>query len=132
MTDAEILSLVDKLERCLLPKTGFRHRDHLAVAVVYLYSTDFDSALARMRATLLRFSTHHGVRDRYHETLTRFWMEQVNQRLDGRDLCLRQAVASVQAALPDKDLALRFYRKETLDSPRAKAHWIEPDQNPHR
>jgi hypothetical protein len=131
ITDSEILTLVDKLESCLLPKTEFHHRDHLAVAVVYLYSTNFDSALDRMRATLLRFTTHHGVRDRYHETLTRFWMEQVNQRLDGRDLCLREAVAHVQATLPDKDFTLKFYRRETLDSPQARQHWIEPDQNPH-
>jgi hypothetical protein len=36
MTDAEILTLVDRLERCLLAKNEFHHRDHLAVAVGYL------------------------------------------------------------------------------------------------
>jgi hypothetical protein len=126
MTDSEILTLVHQLERCLVPKTDFHHRDHLAVAVAYLYSMDFASALNRMRETLIRFSSHHGVRNRYHETLTRFWMEQVNQRLE-RKLCLCQSVAKTQAALPDKDLAFTFYRRETLDSIRAKEEWIEPD-----
>jgi hypothetical protein len=129
MTDAEILTLVDRLERCLLDKTEFHHRDHLAVAVLYLYATDFESALERMRGTLLRFSSHHGVRDRYHETLTRFWMVQVSQRLD-RSLCLRESVARIQEAFPNKDLALKFYRKDTLDSRDARQEWVEPDQVP--
>ena len=49
MTDAEILTLVDRLERCLLGKEEFHHRDHLAVAVVYLYTSDLEAAMDRMR-----------------------------------------------------------------------------------
>ena len=126
MTDAEILTLVNRLERCLLAKTEFQHRDHLAVAVAYLYAADFDSALDRMRTTLLRFSSHHGVRDRYHETLTRFWMREVENRLDRR-FCLRESVQQIQAALCDKDLPFSYYRKETLASPQAKQNFVEPD-----
>ena len=32
MTDAEILTLVDRLERCLFSPSEFHHKDHLAVA----------------------------------------------------------------------------------------------------
>jgi hypothetical protein len=131
MNDAAILTLVDRLERCLLGKTDFHHRDHLAVAVAYLYAADFKTALDRMRATLLRFSSHHGVGDRYHETLTRFWMEQVENRLD-RSLCLCESVRRIQAALPDKDLPFACYRKETLDSPEARMRWMEPDHDEER
>lgn len=126
MTDAEILTLVDRLERCLLAKAEFHHRDHLAVATTYLYASDFDSALSRMRATLLRFAGHHGVTNLYHETLTRFWMNEIEKRLD-RTLCLRESVARMQAALADKDLPFTFYRKETLSSPEAKKAFVEPD-----
>src|SRR5690349_8302172 len=72
MTDAEILTLVDRLERCLLAKGEFRHRDHLTVAVVYLYGAGFDAAAERMRTSLKRFAAHHDVSGLYHETLTRF------------------------------------------------------------
>lgn len=126
MSDAEILTLVDRLERCLLGKTEFHHRDHLAVAVVYLFSADFEAALGRMRATLLRFSSHHGVANLYHETLTRFWMEQIEEGLD-RSLCLRESVQNIQAALSDKNLPFVYYRKETLASLRAKQNFVEPD-----
>ena len=91
MTDAEILTLVDRLERCLLGKEEFHHRDHLTVAVVYLYYADLDAAVDRMRATLKRFAAHHGVSGLYHETLTRFWLQQVEMRMDRR-MCLRDSV----------------------------------------
>lgn len=126
MTDAEILTLVDRLERCLLGKTEFHHRDHLAVAVAYLYMSDLETAFARMRSTLIRFSTHHNVPQLYHETLTRFWMSQVEKRLD-RSLCLSESVAATQQAFTDKNLPLAYYRKETLDSQEAKQRFIEPE-----
>lgn len=126
MTDAEILTLVDRLERCLLGKTEFHHRDHLAVAVTYLYAADLETALDRMRATLLRFSSHHDVPNLYHETLTRFWMQEVEKRMD-RSLCLAASVAVIQSRLGDKQLPLSRYRKETLNSAEAKRTFLEPD-----
>ena len=126
MTDSEILTLVDRFERCLLGKTDFPHRHHLAVAAVYLFPGDFDSAMARMRVSLQRFAAHHGVSGLYHETLTRFWLIQVNQRLD-RSLCLSQTVSSVIAEINDKNLAKRFYSEEILKSQVAREKWIEPD-----
>jgi hypothetical protein len=119
MTDAEILTLVDRLERCLLGKEEFHHRDHLTVAVAYLYALDLEAAADRMRATLKRFAAHHGVGGLYHETLTRFWLEQVEKRLD-RSMCLSESVRQIQDQLSDKDLIYRFFSKEALSSPGAK------------
>jgi hypothetical protein len=82
MSDAEILTLVDRLERCLLAKEEFHHRDHLTVAVVYLYASDLETAMDRMCNSLKRFAGHHGLIGLYHETLTRFWLLQVEERLD--------------------------------------------------
>ncbi len=60
MTDAEILTLVDRLERCLLTKEEFHHRDHLTVAVVVsVFATDIETAMDRMRSSLKRFAAHH-------------------------------------------------------------------------
>ena len=94
MTDAEILTLVDRFERCLLAKEEFHHRDHLTVAVAYLYAADLETAMDRMRTSLKRFAAHHGVTGLYHETLTRFWLQQVEQRLDRRQ-CLEHSVRKV-------------------------------------
>jgi hypothetical protein len=126
MTDAEILTLVDRLERCLLGKEEFHHRDHLTVAVVYLYASDLESAMDRMRASLKRFAAHHSVPKLYHETLTRFWLLQVEKSLD-RGLCLRESVSRVQEKFSDKELPSRYYSKETLNSAVAKNSWVEAD-----
>jgi len=127
MTDAEILTLVDRLERCLLAKEEFHHRDHLAVAVVYLYASDLEAAMDRMRGSLQRFANHHGVTGLYHETLTRFWLLQVEQRLD-RSECLEQSVSKVQEQLNDKNLAFEYYSRERIDSREARDKWVEPDR----
>jgi hypothetical protein len=129
MTDTDVLTLVDQLERCLLAKDEFHHRDHLAVAAAYLRACDFETALARMRTSLQRFAAQHSVAGLYHETLTRFWLLQVEQRLD-RSLALCESVRRIQEQLPDKGLALRYYSKDLLNSPEARMRWIEPDLQP--
>jgi hypothetical protein len=126
MTDAEILTVVDRLERCLLPKEAFHHRDHLTVAVVYLYAADLETAIDRMRATLKRFATHHHVSGLYHETLTRFWLQQVDQRLD-RGLCLQESVKQIREQLNDKNLPFEYYSRERINSQEAKEKWLPQD-----
>jgi hypothetical protein len=126
MSDAEILTLVDRLERCLLGKEEFHHRDHLTVATVYLYSADLETAMDRMRASLKRFAAHHGVTGLYHETMTRFWLLQVEQRLD-RSECLGQSVSKIQEKLSDKNLAFEYYSRERIDSKEARETWLKPN-----
>ncbi len=127
MTDAEILTLVDRLERCLLGKEEFHHRDHLTVAMVYLYASDLETAMDRMRNSLKRFAAHHSVTKLYHETLTRFWLLQVEQRLD-RSQCLEQSVSkTIQEQLSDKNLAFDYYSRERIESKEARETWLEPD-----
>ena len=125
MTDSKILTLVDRLERCLLSATEFHHRDHLTVAAVYLYASEFASALEKMRSSLFRFAAHHGS-TLYHETMTRFWLMQVEKHLD-RSLCLRDSVQRAISALPNKNLVNEYYSPGLLHSAEAKAGWIEPD-----
>lgn len=126
MTDAEILTLVDRFERCLLGKEEFHHRDHLTVAVVYLYAADLETAVDRMRSSLKRFATHHSVPKLYHETLTRFWLLQVAKRLD-RSECLERSVCKIREKLSDKNLAFEYYSRERIDSKDARETWFEPD-----
>jgi hypothetical protein len=126
MTDAEILTLVDRFERCLLAKEEFHHRDHLTVAVVYLYAADLETAMDRMRSSLKRFAMHHSVSKLYHETLTRFWLLQAAKRLN-RSECLERSVSKIREKLSDKNLAFEYYSRERIDSKEARENWLEPD-----
>jgi hypothetical protein len=126
MTDAEILTLVERLEKCLLGKQEFHHRDHLTVAVVYLYASDLERAMDRMRASLKRFAVHHDVPGLYHETLTRFWLLQVERSVDRRE-CLSESVRKVREQLNDKNLVFEYYSRERIDSNEARETWLKPD-----
>lgn len=126
MTDAEILTLVHRLERCLLGKEEFHHRDHLTVATVYLYSADLETAMDRMRSSLKRFAAHHGVTGLYHETLTRFWLQQVEKYLDCGN-SLSESVRKVREQLNDKNLVFDYYSRERIESKEARETWLKPD-----
>ena len=82
----------------------------------------------RMRTSLKRFAAHHGVTGLYHETLTRFWLQQVEQRLDRRQ-CLEESVREVQEQFSDKNLAFDYYSRERIDSKEARETWLKPDLN---
>jgi hypothetical protein len=96
------------------------------VAVVYLYASDLETSMDRMRSSLKRFAAHHGVTGLYHETLTRFWLLQVEQRLD-RSQCLEQSVRKVREQLNDKNLVFEYYSRERIESTEAKETWLQPD-----
>ena len=72
MTDAE---LTRALECCKIPNEGFPHVSHLRVAWVYLEeSSSLEEASERMAATLRRFAAAVGKPEKYHQTITVFWI----------------------------------------------------------
>jgi len=102
-------AFIEAFERGDVPASEFHHADHLRLALAYLAdSSSVDEAIARMAAALTTFAAAAGVPDKYHHTLTVFWMRMV-------------------ARLLDKDLPLAYYSRERLFSDEARARWIEPD-----
>ncbi len=84
MTDIE---LTRALERGDVANAGFRHADHLRVALVYLNeSPTIGDAIDRMAATLRRFAASVGQPHKYSRATTEFWVHQV---------------AAVRAVMPD-------------------------------
>src|SRR6266700_7625077 len=73
MNDVE---LTRALERGEIANENFHHASHLHVAWVYLAeSSSVDEAAAKMRATLRRFASSAGQLEKYHETITLFWVQ---------------------------------------------------------
>jgi hypothetical protein len=72
MTDVE---LTRALERGEIANENFRHASHLHVAWVYLAeSSSVQQAANKMRDTLRRFAAAAGKPQKYHETITLFWV----------------------------------------------------------
>ena len=127
-SESEIAKLVRGFESCAIGKDDFSHRDHVAVAVWYLFQ-DSEQATNLMRASLLRFLDHYDCRKNYHETLTQFWILLVQRTLKelGPGLSLLEATNAVVAALNDSKIAFEFYGKEVVESAVARETWVEPD-----
>src|SRR6266704_3811106 len=72
MNDVE---LTRALERGEIANENFHHASHLHVAWVYLSeSSSVDEAADKMRDTLRRFAASAGKLEKYHETITLFWV----------------------------------------------------------
>ena len=72
MTDSE---LARALERGEIANENFPHASHLHVAWVYLSeSSSVKEAASKMRETLRRFASSAGKLEKYHETITLFWV----------------------------------------------------------
>ena len=93
MTDVE---LTRALERGEIANEDFHHVSHLHVAWVYLAeSSSVQQAANKMRNTLRRFAADAGKPQKYHETITLFWVHLLSraqaasraERLEERRAC---------------------------------------------
>lgn len=120
--------LIDAFERGSLPRGAWTHAAHLQVALWYFNEYPAEVALDRLRVGIQRYNRRVGSRG-YHETLTRFWAEQVRRFLarSDRSQPLAERAAQLVEELGDSRLAERYYSRERLASDEAKAGWLEPD-----
>jgi hypothetical protein len=133
VNESAIEKIVKGFESCRTAADDFKHADHLAVAAWYLRNSSEAEALEKMRAGLLSFLTFHGVdTQKYHETITVFWLKLVRASLDGTDarLSWSEAVNRVIELLGDPGLIREHYSEELLQSPEAKSSWVTPDLKP--
>jgi hypothetical protein len=106
MTDE---AFVRAFERGEIAPADFHHASHLRLALAYLETSgSIDEATERMAAGLQRFATRAGHPEKYHHTLTLFWMRMV-------------------ARLLDNDLPLAYYSRERLWNDTARVAWLDPD-----
>ena len=74
-----------------------------------------------------RFATHHGHADRYHETMTRFWVRAVGMGISRHPTLPYEDLLAAEPHLLDKNLPYRHWSRERLGSDEARGQWVEPD-----
>jgi hypothetical protein len=123
MTDVE---LTRALERGEIKE--FRHASHLHVGWVYLAeSSSVQQAAAKMRDTLRQFAAAAGKPEKYHETITLFWLHLLSRvHAAGRGEGLEEIVHG-NPQLLEKNFPLAYYSAERLFSDEARNSWVEPD-----
>ncbi len=118
-----------------LPDAAWHHESHVRVAYLHLERWELDEAHLRMRVGIIRLNATHGLVETaergYHETMTRTWLALVARARDAAGAGAgSDAFLAAHPELLDKQLPLRFYRRETLMSLRARTIWVEPDLGP--
>ena len=89
--------------------SDFNHAAHLRLALDRLTAADsFDAATAEIARILRGKAEAAGHPEKYHHTLTLFWMR-------------------ILARLLDKNLPLAYYSPQRLSSDAARTGWLDPD-----
>ena len=128
MTDVE---LTRALERGEIANENFRHASHLHVAWVYLAeSSSLNESAAKMRNTLRRFAAAAGKPEKYHETITLFWVHLLSRVKSTAGRKGLEEFVEANPRLLEKDLPLTYYSRERLFSAHARTSWVEPDLKP--
>ncbi len=122
MTDDDFLAA---LEGGALPAGSFDHSAHVRAAYLYLKRRGFIEGMAAFRASLLGYATRHGAAGKYHETITVAFLTVIHERLhEAPPGSGWPEFAARNPDLFDRDFLDRYYRRETLASPRARAIFL--------
>jgi hypothetical protein len=128
MTDVE---LTRALERGEIANEDFHHASHLHVAWVYLAeSSSVRQAAKKMRDTLLRFAVAAGKPEKYHETITLFWVLVLSRAQAASRGERVEDIVRANPQLLEKNFALAYYSAKRLFSDEARTSWVEPDLKP--
>ena len=105
----------------------FHHRDHLRLAWIQIRRLGLERALESVTTAIRQFAAHHGHADRYHDTMTRFWLRAVAIGIDHHPDLSFEGLLAAEPHLLDKKLPYRHWSRERMGSDEARRHWVDPD-----
>lgn len=135
-SDNEIAHIARGMMNCTLPRAEWTHAAHFAAAVYLLRSPNHDAMLQMpdmIRAYNVSVGTINTDTDGYHDTITRASIRMAAYELqlmpDG--LSLHDSMNRLMAGeAGNSDWILAYWSRETLFTPKARRHWVEPDMKP--
>jgi hypothetical protein len=108
----------------------FGHREHVHLTWLAVRRCGVAEAFEVVGEGLQRAARSAGAAQKYHVTMTRAWVELVGHHAAPSTADDFDSFAAEHPALLDTALLTRFYRSDTLASPRARSQWVEPDLAP--
>jgi hypothetical protein len=106
----------------------FGHRQHVQLSWLAVRRYGGTDACRIVSAGIRRTARYAGAPQKYHETMSRAWIELIAYHVAEHDITTFDAFATRNPALLDKRLLLRFYEPSTLASPAARIGWVDPDR----
>jgi hypothetical protein len=126
-TEPEFLRAFEDLT---FPGDDFHHLEHLHLAWLYLQQAETEQATTRMEESILRFAIFHQSAEKFHKTMTSFWVCLVAAALrDSPGLSFEHLVEN-HPELLDQRLPYQYYSEQVLASPEARQRRLDPDLTP--
>ena len=127
MTDQQLQTA---FQDCNLPEEDFNHTAHIRMGWIYVRSMPLTEAIASFSKDLKAYTVHLGATDKYHETITWFFLILINER--SSDLPKGHSWTDFKTANPDLGdsggpLLKKYYSAEILSSERARFTPLLPD-----
>ena len=119
---------VRAFESCELAGELFHHADHVRLTWIYVRQFGEQAAAERVMAGIRRFATHNGSPQKFHFTQTRAWVRLIAAaHLSSPEQMTFEEFIAKHPNLLGADALGGYYSKALLDSPAARAGWVEPD-----
>ena len=116
---AEVMSCADR----------FGHREHIHLTWLAVRRFGVAAATGLISDGIRRTARYAGAPQKYHETVSRAWVQLVAHHIDADELDFT-AFVTRNPGLLDKRLLARHYRPITLAGASARSGWVEPDIMP--
>jgi len=107
---------------------AFGHREHVYAAWLALSEFGDREGAERYAQTLRSLTVKLGVPDKYHETITRFYLMLIGERLRQHRDDAWQDFEARNTDLFDKGLLSRYYSGARIQSTEAHRHFLLPDR----
>jgi hypothetical protein len=120
------------LQDIIRARGDFGHREHVELAWAYLSRYELGAAQQAMAAAIRHLAGAHGKPDRYHDTVTRSWVQLVavhRERWAAPSFDEFIAIAENRPLL-ERHLLDGHYSSRLIASRDARAGWAEPDLAP--
>ena len=118
---------IERFEAGRLDPEAFDHAAHVYVGWLYVCRYPLAEAVSRFEAAIRRLVKSLGDEDKYHTTLTWFYLLLIGERTQA-DEDWASFVARNPDLFDNRSLLARYYTSECLWSPRARAHFVLPDR----
>jgi hypothetical protein len=118
---------IQTVEDLIRSRGGFGHREHLELAYTYLGRGPLSEAQKRMASAIRHVAKTHGMPGRYHDTITRSWVQLVAVHRRYSSAGSFDDFIAENPGLLDRHLLKHHYSPELLGSAGARQSWTEPD-----
>lgn len=129
MTDQTLRLL---FETARLPASRFDHEGHVRLAWIYVTSHDLPTAISHYCRDLQAYAASLGVPEKYHATITWFFLILVGERVEAMPDADWNAfrAANDDLVTSGKTLLARHYSPDVLRSETARKRFVFPDRHP--